>query len=70
MKIGLLRAAFASDNKAEVDQYIDCARYQRRVALSLKRRTAQVANDYQVEEAMVDGEPSLDKCARCCRWGR
>jgi alkanesulfonate monooxygenase SsuD/methylene tetrahydromethanopterin reductase-like flavin-dependent oxidoreductase (luciferase family) len=61
VKIGLLRAAFASDNKAEVDQYIDCARYQRRVALSLKRRTAQVADDYQVEEAMVDGEPSLDE---------
>lgn len=59
--VGLLRAAFASDNPAEVDHYLDCARYQRRVALSLKRRTAQVADDYQVEEGIVEGEPTLDE---------
>lgn len=59
--VGLLRAAFASDNQAEVERYLDCARYQRRVALSLKRRTAQIADDYQVEEGIVEGEPSLDE---------
>lgn len=61
VKVGLLRAAFASDNKADVERYLDCARYQRRIALSLKRRTAQVADDYQVEEGIVEGEPTLDE---------
>ena len=61
VKVGLLRAAYASDNKADVDRYLDCARYQRRVALSLKRRTATIASDYQVAETMVDGEPTLDE---------
>jgi alkanesulfonate monooxygenase SsuD/methylene tetrahydromethanopterin reductase-like flavin-dependent oxidoreductase (luciferase family) len=61
VKVGLLRAAYASNDKAEVDAYLDCARYQRRVALSLKRRTAQIADDYQVEEGIVEGEPTLDE---------
>ena len=59
--VGLLRAAYASDNKAEVDRYLDCSRYQRRIAVSLKRRTAQIADDYQVEEGIVEGEPSLEE---------
>jgi len=61
VKVGLLRAAYASNDKAEVDAYLDCARYQRRVALSLKRRTAQIADDYQVEEGIVEGEPTLEE---------
>jgi alkanesulfonate monooxygenase SsuD/methylene tetrahydromethanopterin reductase-like flavin-dependent oxidoreductase (luciferase family) len=61
VRVGLLRAAYASDNKSEVDRYLDCARYQRRVALSLKRRTAQIADDYQVQETMVEGEPTIEE---------
>jgi alkanesulfonate monooxygenase SsuD/methylene tetrahydromethanopterin reductase-like flavin-dependent oxidoreductase (luciferase family) len=61
VQVGLLRAAYASNNKDEVEQYLDCARYQRRIAVSLKRRTAQIADDYQVEEGIVEGEPSLDE---------
>ncbi|HEY2256804.1 MAG TPA: LLM class flavin-dependent oxidoreductase [Variovorax sp.] len=61
VRVGVLRAAFASDNKADVERYLDCARYQRRIAVSLKRRTAQVADDYQVEEGVFEGEPSLDE---------
>jgi len=59
--VGLLRAAYASNNKDEVEKYLDCARYQRRIAVSLKRRTAQIADDYQVEEGIVEGEPTLDE---------
>jgi alkanesulfonate monooxygenase SsuD/methylene tetrahydromethanopterin reductase-like flavin-dependent oxidoreductase (luciferase family) len=59
VQVGLLRAAYASDNQDEVEKYLDCARYQRRIAVSLKRRTAQIADDYQVEEGIVEGEPSL-----------
>src|SRR5436305_6386109 len=61
VRVGLLRAAYASDNTPEVDSYLDCARFQRRIAVSLKRRTAQIADDYQVEEGVVEGEPSLDE---------
>lgn len=61
VKVGLLRNAYASNDKAEVDRYLDCARYQRRIALSLKRRTAQIADDYQVAESVVEGEPSFDE---------
>lgn len=61
VQVGLLRAAYASDNKAEVDAYLDCSRYQRRIAVSLKRRTAQIADDYQVEEGIVEGEPSIEE---------
>jgi alkanesulfonate monooxygenase SsuD/methylene tetrahydromethanopterin reductase-like flavin-dependent oxidoreductase (luciferase family) len=61
VKVGVLRAAYASDNKAEVERYLDCARFQRRIAVSLKRRTAQVADDYQVEEGVVEGESSLEE---------
>lgn len=59
--VGLLRAAYASDNQAEVDAYLECSRYQRRIAVSLKRRTAQIADDYQVEEGIVEGEPSIEE---------
>ncbi len=61
VQVGLLRAAYASNNKAEVDAYLDCSRYQRRVALSLKRRTATIASDYQVAETMVEGEPTIEE---------
>jgi alkanesulfonate monooxygenase SsuD/methylene tetrahydromethanopterin reductase-like flavin-dependent oxidoreductase (luciferase family) len=59
--VGLLRACFASNNPAEVDHYLEVARYQRRVALSLKRRTAQIADDYEVEEGIAEGEPTLEE---------
>jgi hypothetical protein len=36
------------------------------VALSLKRRTAQIATDYQVAETMVYGEPTLDEMRAFC----
>jgi len=61
VEVGLLRAAYASDNKAEVDHYLDCSRYQRRVAMSMKRRTAQIADDYQVAETAVEGEPTIEE---------
>lgn len=61
VKVGLLRAAYASDDASEVDRYLDCARYQRRVAMNLKNRTAQIADDYQVADTPVPGEPTLDE---------
>ncbi len=61
VKVGLLRAAFASDRPDEVERYLDCARYQRRVAMNLKHRSAHITDDYQVADTPVQGEPSLDE---------
>ncbi|MCJ9714031.1 LLM class flavin-dependent oxidoreductase, partial [Bordetella hinzii] len=38
VKFGFLRCGYASDNKAEIDAYLDCARFQRRISESLKYR--------------------------------
>lgn len=63
VKVGFLRFAFASDNKAEVEHYLDCARYQQRIAVSLKRRRECVEDDYMVKEVPFDEEPTLEKMA-------
>jgi alkanesulfonate monooxygenase SsuD/methylene tetrahydromethanopterin reductase-like flavin-dependent oxidoreductase (luciferase family) len=60
MKIGMLHFAYASDKPAEVDHYLDCARYQRRVALSLKERRATMADDYMVTDTPFAGEPTIE----------
>jgi len=61
VKVGLLRFAFASDNAAEVDRYIECARYQQRIAVSLKQRTESLEDDYMVAEKPYENEISLEK---------
>lgn len=61
VKVGLLRFAFASDNQAEVDKYVECARYQQRIAVSLKQRTESLEDDYMVTEKSYDKEITLDK---------
>jgi alkanesulfonate monooxygenase SsuD/methylene tetrahydromethanopterin reductase-like flavin-dependent oxidoreductase (luciferase family) len=60
-KVGLLRFAYASENQREIDHYVDCSRYQQRVAVSLKRRTESVADDYMVAEKPFEDELPLDK---------
>ncbi len=60
VKLAMLHYGFASDNKAEVDHYLECTRYQRRIALSLKDRRASIADDYMVAESPFEGEGTLD----------
>jgi alkanesulfonate monooxygenase SsuD/methylene tetrahydromethanopterin reductase-like flavin-dependent oxidoreductase (luciferase family) len=60
-KVGLLRFAFASDDKAEVEHYVDCARYQQRIAVSLKTRRESVEDDYVVQEKPYDEELPFEK---------
>ncbi|MCX5540439.1 LLM class flavin-dependent oxidoreductase [Paraburkholderia sp. CNPSo 3076] len=50
VKFGFLRCGYASDNKAEVDAYLDCARFQRRISESLKYRRAHSEDGYMVKE--------------------
>lgn len=60
-RIGLLRCAFASDRKSEIDAYLDCARYQRRISESLKERRAQSSDGYMVREDERPTDPTIDQ---------
>ena len=59
-KVALLRCAFASDDENEIRQYLECARYQRRISESLRDRRAQSADGYMIEEVPSPTDPSLD----------
>ncbi|RAI02460.1 LLM class flavin-dependent oxidoreductase [Acuticoccus sediminis] len=58
---GFLRCAYASDNAAEIDSYLDNARFQRRVSESLKYRRAQTDDGYMVKEVPGEKDMSLDE---------
>ena len=61
VKLGFLRFAFASENEAEVRHYLDSARYQQRIAVSLKTRRESMEDDYMVQEKPFEGEISIEK---------
>ncbi|MFS8978604.1 LLM class flavin-dependent oxidoreductase [Cupriavidus necator] len=61
VKFGFLRCGFASDNKAEIDAYLDCARFQRRISESLKFRRAQSDDGYMVKEVPSDTDPTFEQ---------
>lgn len=61
VKFGFLRCAYASDNRAEVDSYLDCARYQRRISESLKYRRAHSDDGYMVKEEPSPTDLSFDQ---------
>ncbi len=64
IRIGVTRLAFVSNNKKDVDRYVDCALYQQRLAVSLKLRREVVANDYHVQEQPYDDEPDDETIKR------
>ena len=59
-KVALLRCAFASENEGEIQSFLDCARYQRRVSESLKFRRSQSEDGYMVLEQPGPNDMSLD----------
>jgi alkanesulfonate monooxygenase SsuD/methylene tetrahydromethanopterin reductase-like flavin-dependent oxidoreductase (luciferase family) len=61
VKFGFLRCGYASDNKAEVDTYLDCARFQRRISESLKYRRAHSEDGYMVKEEPSETDLSFDQ---------
>lgn len=61
VKFGLLRCAYASDNPAEVDLYLDNARFQRRISESLKFRRAHTEDGYMVKEVPSPTDISFDQ---------
>ena len=54
-----MRCAFASDNAAEIDHYLDNARFQRRISESLKYRRAQSDDGYMVKETPSPTDPTF-----------
>lgn len=60
-RIGFLRCAYASDDKAEIDSYLENARFQRRLSFSLKERRQQTDDGYLMKETPTAGEPTLDE---------
>ncbi|KOF54815.1 hypothetical protein AD428_04765 [Achromobacter sp. DMS1] len=61
VKFGFLRCGYASDNKAEIDAYLDCARFQRRISESLKYRRAQSDDGYMVKEVPSENDPTFEQ---------
>ena len=50
MPLGVLRFAFVGDNRKDVERYLESARYQQRIAVSLRNRTETVVDDYMIAE--------------------
>lgn len=61
VKFGFLRCGYASDNQAEIDAYLDNARFQRRISESLKYRRAQSEDGYMVKEVPSETDLSFEQ---------
>ncbi|WP_312408567.1 LLM class flavin-dependent oxidoreductase [Comamonas sp.] len=61
VKFGFLRCGYASDNASEINAYLDCARFQRRISESLKFRRAQSEDGYMVKEVPTDTDPTFEQ---------
>ena len=60
-KVGLLRCAFASDDAAEVDRYLESARYSRRLSESLQQRRQQSEDGYLLQEVPSPNDMSFEQ---------
>ena len=61
VKFGFLRCGYASDNNAEIDAYLDNARFQRRISESLKYRRQQSEDGYMVKEVPSETDLSFEQ---------
>ncbi len=60
-RVALLRCAYASDNQAEIDSYLDSARYSRRISEALKFRRAQSDDGFMVNEEASPNDQSFEQ---------
>ena len=61
--LGVLRFVCVSDDKATIDRYVSGARFQKRIAMSLRHRRETMVDDYLVDEVPFPDEPSLEQIA-------
>ena len=61
VKFGFLRCGYASNNESEINAYLDCARFQRRISESLKFRRAQSDDGYMVKEVPSDTDQTFEQ---------
>lgn len=61
IRFALLRCAYASDNAAEIDAYLDSARYSRRISEALKFRRAQSDDGFLVKEEPSPNDHSFEQ---------
>ena len=61
VKFGFLRCGYASNNESEINAYLDCARFQRRISESLKYRRAQSEDGYMVKEVPSETDPTCEQ---------
>ncbi len=64
VKFGFLRCGYASDNAAEIDSYLDNARFQRRISESLKFRRHQTDDGYMIKEVPFETDLSIEQMRR------
>ncbi|MDK1493560.1 LLM class flavin-dependent oxidoreductase [Sinorhizobium sp. 7-81] len=64
IKLSLLRCCYASDNGAEIDNYLDNARFQRRLSEALHQRRQQSQDGYMLEEVPTPYDLSFDTMRR------
>jgi alkanesulfonate monooxygenase SsuD/methylene tetrahydromethanopterin reductase-like flavin-dependent oxidoreductase (luciferase family) len=62
--VGVLRFLCVSDDRKDVERYVDGARYQQRIAVALRSRREVVVDDYMVAEKPFEGEPPLERVER------
>ncbi|RUZ71533.1 LLM class flavin-dependent oxidoreductase [Mesorhizobium sp. M7A.F.Ca.US.006.01.1.1] len=63
VKVAVARLAFVTKWRKDAEHYLDCARYQQRLAVSLKNRREKVEDDYLIGEQPYDEELGLDRIA-------
>lgn len=60
-RIALLRCCYASDNPAEINSYLDNARYQRRLSEALQKRRQQSSDGYLMQETPTEKDLSFEQ---------
>ena len=61
MPLGILSYACVSESKRDIARYADAARFQQRIARSLRERREQVGSDHSITPVPFANEPSLDE---------
>ena len=62
--LGVLRFVCVSDDQSILERYVDGARFQKRIALSLRQRRETMVDDYMVDEVSYPDEAPLEEIAQ------